>query len=533
MLYLIAFIIVSLSFLFILIPYLKGESYIFDDGTVSEDEDLNDRIESVRLSLRDLDLEYKIGKLSEKDFNLLRKELLKEWSELDDELQVVKEEQARLPETVFEIDDQQPAEKSSQVPADKPKAAKFCPECGTSVGRPGLDKFCRECGSALQMLFAALLMAVSFLIPAELNAFDINVQVKNATTGRAAGSAQATLLELSQGMVPVADKAVSDGKVSFKGVEPPQGAPYMVRVNYKGINYSQVIPPNVSSPADISLEVYERIRKLNDKIDVRHAIEVHYTDGGFLEVLNLYLYNNKSDTAYANSEDGVYVHIPEIAQNVTTLASTSADTGPVRVQPAPSQQGGNLWVIRKGVRPGMQSYQVRYRIPYDGERVEVAYKEPVRLSVGAKLIKNPEDLKVAIKEKPQWQADELNDATLQVPVINLPETPAQGYHLVFTGGTPVASSSQAQGNTGARTTTVNFGSPLEEVEKIIMTVLAVGFIFLFYYYLSKTPAWLQQARRNELDRLSVEYQIQKKQGNEERISEIEGRITRLRRYLKK
>ena len=77
-------IIFSIAFLYY--PHLSGVVNLddfFDDSSNKEDSKnimIQDNINSIQASLKDLHLENQIGKLSDSDFDILREELLKEWS---------------------------------------------------------------------------------------------------------------------------------------------------------------------------------------------------------------------------------------------------------------------------------------------------------------------------------------------------------------------------------------------------------------------------------------------------------------------
>ncbi len=66
-------------------PTFSGSEEIADISDYEKEEDKKyadneDKIISIKDSLKDLHLENQIGKLSDPDFEILRKELLKEWS---------------------------------------------------------------------------------------------------------------------------------------------------------------------------------------------------------------------------------------------------------------------------------------------------------------------------------------------------------------------------------------------------------------------------------------------------------------------
>jgi len=93
MIYLLFTIITIASLVFLLAPFIKGSSSISPDSLTGsldkeylEQESMRDQIESSKLSLRDLDLEHKIGKIASDDFEILKNELLLEWKSAETSL---------------------------------------------------------------------------------------------------------------------------------------------------------------------------------------------------------------------------------------------------------------------------------------------------------------------------------------------------------------------------------------------------------------------------------------------------------------
>lgn len=90
MIYIITALLLLGALAFLLYPFFTGagkniEAPWNEEGKEKElrdeKEQLHDRIESAKLALRDLDMENKIGKISPGDFEILKEELLEEWSQ--------------------------------------------------------------------------------------------------------------------------------------------------------------------------------------------------------------------------------------------------------------------------------------------------------------------------------------------------------------------------------------------------------------------------------------------------------------------
>ncbi len=93
MIYLIFLIYFFYSILFLFLPYLQGRQRSLDSLEKSMLEikhlllvDLKDRMELLKESLRLVDLEKQVGKLSHDDFIAIQKEIITEWDDLEKQL---------------------------------------------------------------------------------------------------------------------------------------------------------------------------------------------------------------------------------------------------------------------------------------------------------------------------------------------------------------------------------------------------------------------------------------------------------------
>jgi len=104
---------------------------------ISPTAHLEERKSQIYENLRDLQFEFRVGKLSDADYQKTKLDLQRE-----------------LAKVLAEIDAIQPAGQGKQAavvaaPASKPKpgASKKCPHCGATF--PQALKFCGECGKAM------------------------------------------------------------------------------------------------------------------------------------------------------------------------------------------------------------------------------------------------------------------------------------------------------------------------------------------------------------------------------------------------
>jgi len=103
---------------------------------VSPTRHLDERKAAIYENLRDLQFEYRVGKLSDQDYQRTKLGLQKE-----------------LAQVLAEMDKLAPAASATPAPAPTPqpaqtsKSSNVCPHCGAKFPRP--MKFCGECGKAM------------------------------------------------------------------------------------------------------------------------------------------------------------------------------------------------------------------------------------------------------------------------------------------------------------------------------------------------------------------------------------------------
>jgi rRNA maturation endonuclease Nob1 len=110
---------------------------------VSPFEHLDERKAAIYENLRDLQFEYRVGKLSDQDYQLTKKDLQKELAGVLAEVDRLK---ARIAENGFVS----PTPPAAPKAADRPTAsALVCPSCGAKFEKE--LKFCGECGKPMKV----------------------------------------------------------------------------------------------------------------------------------------------------------------------------------------------------------------------------------------------------------------------------------------------------------------------------------------------------------------------------------------------
>lgn len=106
---------------------------------VSPTQHLDDRKAQIYENLRDLQFEYRVGKLSDEDYQQTKLGLQKELAG------VLKEIEKFSPVPTPAQEAKLPAQNGATRHAEAP--ANLCPHCGASF--PNAMKFCGECGKAM------------------------------------------------------------------------------------------------------------------------------------------------------------------------------------------------------------------------------------------------------------------------------------------------------------------------------------------------------------------------------------------------
>jgi len=91
--YVIYVMIIFAALLFLILPFVRGANpanYFQDLDIIKKkkadkEQNIKDEIESTKLALRDLDMENKIGKIANEDYEVLKDELLDEWKSAENE----------------------------------------------------------------------------------------------------------------------------------------------------------------------------------------------------------------------------------------------------------------------------------------------------------------------------------------------------------------------------------------------------------------------------------------------------------------
>jgi hypothetical protein len=190
--------------------------------------------------------------------------------------------------------------------------------------------------------------------------------VRNGTTGAPGAGLSVILIQLQGGMQPVAT-VKSDAQGHFSFDRPELGsAPMLVRVQYRGVNYHQPVPPGTSS---IDVQVFEPTDKSNS-VQVGTRAIVLQPKGMSLLVGEEYSIENNTQppVAYYRADGTFEFTVPPGAQ-LNQVSAWSAAGMPV-VQ-GTIDKGKNTSAIAFPFRPGENGVRLSYEVSYPSSQTRL------------------------------------------------------------------------------------------------------------------------------------------------------------------
>ena len=195
--------------------------------------------------------------------------------------------------------------------------------------------------------------------------------VRNGTTGAPAPGQEVILIRLQGGMEPVATtKSDAQGRYRFERAEIGQ-QPMLVRVNYRGVNYHQNVPPARDTA---NIEIFEPSADPSVLRVASHLIVVQ-PNGSLLLVGEEYsVYNrSKPPAAFYKAEGTFSFEVPEGGE-LTQVAAWGPAGMPV-VQ-GTIEKGKNRYAIAFAFRPGENGVRVSYQLPYGTHQATLHNSSP-------------------------------------------------------------------------------------------------------------------------------------------------------------
>jgi hypothetical protein len=211
----------------------------------------------------------------------------------------------------------------------------------------------RTLGQVLRVVLLAIFTAGSAA------AGTVSGVVRNGTTGALAAGADVVLIQLQGGMETVANTK-TDAQGRYRLEHPGIGRqPMLIRVNFRGVNFHQSLPPGRDT-ADV--EVFEPTADAR-AMEVASRLIFLQPNGPSLMIGEEYaLQNNlKPPSAYYKADGNFEFQLPEGGE----LAQVSA-WGPsaMPVVQGTIDRGPGRYAIAFAFRPGENGVRLSYQVPY-------------------------------------------------------------------------------------------------------------------------------------------------------------------------
>ena len=237
-------------------------------------------------------------------------------------------------------------------------------------------------------LRVVLLVLLTFSVAGVAEAGTVSGVVRNATNGSVAAGVDVILIQLQGGMEAVANTK-TDAQGHYQLEHPSIGLqPMLVRVNYRGVNFHQALPPG-RNIADV--EVFEQTT-IASAMQVASRVIVLQPDGPHLVVGEEYAVENhsKPPMAHYKSDGNFEFQLPEGGE--LTQVSAWGPAGMPVVQ-GTIDKGGRRQAIAFAFRPGKNGVRLSYQMPYATNQATLHTALPY--AVGRVLVVVPPTLQVS------------------------------------------------------------------------------------------------------------------------------------------
>ncbi len=333
------------------------------------------------------------------------------------------------------------------------------------------------------------MIALAMFAATPTSAGTLSGTVKNGTTGKPAAGVDVILIQLQGGMQPVATtKTDASGQFSFNDPH-LGGAPMLVRVVYRGVNYHEPIPPG---KAVASIDVYEPTEKSDAFTVPNHAVIVQ-PRGNELMVGEEYIISNKTSppVAYYKKDGSFDFTLPQGA--AFDQASAWGSSGMPVVQ-GTIDKGKNQMAVAFPFRPGESGIRISYKLPYadnhatlrnvahyPSEKLIIAAPPSVEIS-GAGIVAAGQDQGMSIYTRDNVAANEPIDIAISGQG---PAAPPQGAVTAPSDDSqnPSVNSRADSGGTDAPTATaIAIPARIEGIKWILVggfaAIFLLGLVFL-------------------------------------------------------
>jgi hypothetical protein len=219
--------------------------------------------------------------------------------------------------------------------------------------------------------FAISIIAVVFsltLISSSASATTFTGTVHNGTTGKPAANVDVVLLSLQNDMQTVANTKTDAGGKFTLNYTPAGQMPLLVRAIYKGMFFHGMLPPGNTT---VDVQIYEPSSNPST-VQMPTRLIVFQPNGSALSVAEIYSFQNSSTPplTYFKVDGDFEFQLPDGAEKMQVGAQ-----GPEGMSTAQGtiDRGKNRYAIAYAFRPGDSAVDLRYELPYGGNKTAVHF----------------------------------------------------------------------------------------------------------------------------------------------------------------
>lgn len=362
------------------------------------------------------------------------------------------------------------------------------------------------------------------LLPMVLLATDIRVVLVNGTNDGPGKADQVIIMDLSQGMSPIANQGPVSGEVHFHGLNISPPFNLLIQANLDGVTYSGRMMESSPAPSGeftTQVVVYDSSTE-PEGLNVTYPFFYVMVQPDDLYIQKRMVFENHSEPARTfQSPDGVVeFHLPKDSMRLDFVTFKSG-TMPLRVVPMEGKQGQT---VPKPLKPGHTELDVAYYQPYDADGTTV--KEIVYYPIEHfHLFVSPANIGVFGEGMVNQGVDQDNNMAIYA-FTDLQAGQKISFTLSGQGVSPQQAPSQSQGR-------VIIGSRYDRSLEIsiVIALLIIGVASIGYNWNRENPEEEQVSRRDALrdqrKELLKEYQALTSNGQEASIADKDRILNRL------
>ncbi|GBF51741.1 hypothetical protein LPTSP4_32790 [Leptospira ryugenii] len=200
-------------------------------------------------------------------------------------------------------------------------------------------------------------------------AIDIFGTLKNGTTNSLGNADSIKLIALQGAMLPIADLGPQKGSFRFSGVDVPEGAPLLVQVTYKGVNYNKMIPPTPAFRSQNQEVVVYETTESKEKVSIKSLMQVIREKKG-IRIFKLFLIDNQSNPkrSYYSKENPIEFFVPKQSTESYAQVQQPGSRMAIPLNMPEGKNGGKLF--DRAALPGISELQVSYFFPGEQDVLE-------------------------------------------------------------------------------------------------------------------------------------------------------------------